>query len=64
MRTKADYYLGKKRVELLNKLSDLGFSGYQQLKLTKELDGKSEKEKERIAARLIRQIESGEITKE
>ena len=64
MSTKMDYYPTKNRDILLNKLMDLEFSGRQQVQLTKELDGKSEKEKEEIAARLVRQIESGEITKE
>lgn len=61
---KKDYYHEKNRAKLLIKLSDLEFSGQQRVKLTSELRGKSEKEKEEIAARLLRQIESGEITKE
>lgn len=52
------------RCKLLRILSEQRFSGQQRVKLTSELRGKSEKEKEKIAARLVRQIESGEITKE
>ena len=54
----------KNRTRLLRIFMDRKFSGSQAVKLTSELRGKTDEEKERIAARLIRQIESGEITKE
>ncbi|MBQ6475950.1 MAG: hypothetical protein IJJ34_07055 [Clostridia bacterium] len=64
MSTKMEYYPTKNRDDLSEILMEQKWSGQQQLKLTSELSGKSEKEKEEIAARLVRQIESGEITKE
>lgn len=54
----------KNRTRLLRIFMDRKFSGSQVVKLTSELRGKTDEEKEEIAARLVRQIESGEITKE
>ena len=54
----------RNRTELLRILLDQQWSGQQMVKLTGEMSGKSEEEKEEIAARLIRQIENGEIKKE
>ncbi len=55
---------GKNRLALYKAITEKNLSGSKALQLTSELRGKSEKEKEEIAARLVRQIESGEITKE
>ena len=54
----------KNRTRLLRIFMDRKFSGSQVVKLTSELRVKTDEEKEEIAARLVRQIESGEITKE
>lgn len=54
----------KNRTRLLRIFMDRKFSGSQVVKLTSELRGKTDEEKEEIAARLVRQIKNGEITKE